>query len=124
MATRSRIGMEQPNGEVRSIYCHFDGYPEGVGATLREHYVDPEKVEALIALGDISVLEPLVEPDVLGVEHTFDNPAPCVTVAYHRDRGESFFPPRVDESVEAFSRSDIEEYGYVFTQSGEWKTFS
>tara|TARA_S200002703_G_scaffold155768_1_gene160292 strand:- start:632 stop:1006 length:375 start_codon:yes stop_codon:yes gene_type:complete len=124
MATRSRIGMEQPNGEVRSIYCHWDGYPEGVGATLQEHYVDPEKVEALIALGDISVLQPLVEPDVPGVEHSFANPAPCVTVAYHRDRGESFFPPRVDASVESFSQSDIEEYGYVFTQSGEWKTFS
>ena len=124
MATRSRIGMEQPNGEVRSIYCHWDGYPEGVGATLQEHYTDPAKVEALIALGDISVLEPLVEPDVPGVEHSFANPAPCVTVAYHRDRGESFFPPRVDASVESFSQSDIEEYGYVFTQSGEWKTFS
>lgn len=124
MATRSRIGMEQPNGEVRSIYCHWDGYPEGVGATLQEHYVDPEKVEALIALGDISVLQPLVEPDVPGVEHSFANPAPCVTIAYHRDRGEEFRAPRIDASVESFSRSDIEEYGYVFTQQGEWKIFS
>ena len=124
MATRSRIGMEMPNGEVKSIYCHWDGYPEGVGATLKEHYTDPAKVEALIALGDISVLEPLVEPDVPGVEHSFNKPAPCVTVAYHRDRGESFFPPRVDASVESFSHSDIKEYGYVFTQQGEWKTFS
>ena len=124
MATRSRIGMEQPNGEVRSIYCHWDGYPEGVGATLQEHYVDPEKVEALIALGNISVLQPLVEPDVPGVEHSFANPAPCVTIAYHRDRGEEFRAPRIDASVESFSRSDIEQYGYVFTQSGEWKTFS
>ena len=124
MATRSRIGMEQPNGEVRSIYCHWDGYPEGVGATLQEHYTNPEKVAALIALGDISSLGRFVDVNIPGVVHTFDNPDEGVTVAYHRDRGESFFPPRVDESVEAFSRSDIEEYGYVFTQSGEWKTFS
>ena len=124
MATRSRIGMEQPNGEVRSIYCHWDGYPEGVGATLKEHYTNPEKVEALIALGDISVLGRFVDVNIPGVVHTFDKPAPCVTVAYHRDRGEEFRAPRVDSSVEAFSRSDIEEYGYVFTQSGEWKTFS
>ena len=124
MATRSRIGMEQPNGEVRSIYCHWDGYPEGVGATLREHYTNPEKVEALIALGDISSLNRAVSVNIPGVTHTFDNPDPDVTVAYHRDRGEEFRAPRVDSSVEAFSRSDIEEYGYVFTQSGEWKTFS
>jgi hypothetical protein len=123
MATRSRIGMEQPNGEVQSIYCHWDGYPEGVGATLQEHYTNPAKVEALIALGDISYLRQYVAP-LPGVSHSFNNPAEGVTVAYHRDRGEAFFAPRVDASVDAFSRSDIEEFGYVFTQSGEWKTFS
>jgi hypothetical protein len=123
MATRSRIGMEQPNGEVRSVYCHWDGYPEGVGATLQEHYTDPAKVEALIALGDISYLRKYVAP-MPGESHSFNNPAEGVTVAYHRDRGEEFRAPRVDASVDAFSRSDIEEYGYVFTQSGEWKTFS
>ena len=126
MATRSRIGMEQPNGEVRSIYCHWDGYPEGVGATLQEHYTNPEKVAALIALGDISILSENVAPrgGQERSQHSFQNPADGVTVAYHRDRGEEFRAPRVDASVEAFSRSDIEEYGYVFTQSGEWKTFS
>ena len=124
MATRSRIGMEMPNGEVKSIYCHWDGYPEGVGAMLKEHYADPAKVEALIALGDISQLQPLTEPDVLGVAHSFNQPAPCVTVAYHRDRGEEFRAPLVSLSVESFIRGDIEQYGYVFTQSGEWKIFS
>ena len=124
MATRSRIGMEMPNGEVQSIYCHWDGYPAGVGATLKEHYTNPEKVEALIALGDISILQPLVEPDVPGVSHTFDNPYHDVTVAYHRDSGATFQAPRVDSSIESFSKSDIEEYGYVFTLNGEWITFS
>ena len=124
MATRSRIGMEMPNGEVKSIYCHWDGYPEGVGATLQEHYTNPEKVEALIALGDISVLQPLVEPDVPGVEHSFANPAPCVTVAYHRDRGEKILAPSIDPDVRNFAKSFYEQYAYVFTQQGEWKTFS
>jgi len=126
MATRSRIGMEMPNGEVRSIYCHWDGYPEGVGATLKQHYTDPAKVEALVELGDISILGENVAPRG-GQErsrHSFQNPVEGVTIAYHRDRGEEFRAPRVNASVESFSRSDIEEYGYVFTQSGEWKTFS
>ena len=126
MATRSRIGMEMPNGEVRSIYCHWDGYPAGVGATLKEHYTNPEKVEALIALGDISILSENVAPrgGQERSQHSFQNPADGVTVAYHRDRGEAFQAPRVDSSIESFSKSDIEEYGYVFTSNGEWKIFS
>ena len=126
MATRSRIGMEMPNGEVQSIYCHWDGYPAGVGATLKEHYTNPEKVEALIALGDISILSENVAPrgGQERSQHSFQNPADGVTVAYHRDRGEAFQAPRVDSSIESFSKSDIEEYGYVFTLNGEWKIFS
>ena len=124
MATRSRIGMEMPNGEVKSIYCHWDGYPEGVGATLKEHYTDPEKVAALIALGDISSLGQFVSVNIPGVMHTFDNLDEGVTVAYHRDRGDAYHAPRVNLSVKSFSRSDIEEYGYVFTKAGEWITFS
>lgn len=37
MSTRSRIGMINPYGSVSSIYCHFDGYPEGVGKTLHDN---------------------------------------------------------------------------------------
>lgn len=32
MATRSRIGMKMPDGKIKSIYCHLDGYiKDGVG---------------------------------------------------------------------------------------------
>jgi len=134
MATRSRIGMEMPNGEVRSIYCHWDGYAHR--EILTGFYMNPQKVEALIELGDISILGesliPLGDISILGthgainipgVTHTFDNPAPGVTVAYHRDRGEDYNPARVDMNIESFAKSDFEEYGYVFTQQGEWITF-
>ena len=124
MATTSRIGMEMPNGEVKSIYCHWDGYPEGVGATLQEHYTNPEKVEALIALGDISSLSRCVSVNIPGVTHTFDNPDPDVTVAYHRDRGEKILAPSIDPDVRNFAKSFYEQYAYVFTQQGEWKTLS
>ena len=124
MATRSRIGMEMPNGDVRSIYCHYDGYPSGVGALLKEHYTNPEKLESLIALGDISILGQFVSVNIPGVVHTFENPNDGVTVAYHRDRQEFYNPARVDMNIESFAKSDFEEYGYVFTQEGEWKTFA
>jgi hypothetical protein len=120
MATRSRIGIENENGTISSIYCHFDGYPEGVGATLKEHYSNSQKLKMLLNLGDISILgEQVATMD----EHSFNNPKEGVTVAYHRDRGEAKNEAREDKSLEAFSRSDYETYGYVYTKEGKWVTF-
>jgi hypothetical protein len=56
MGTRSNIGATQEDGTIKVIYCHWDGYPEGVGAVLTEHYTEPAKVQALLNLGDISSL--------------------------------------------------------------------
>jgi hypothetical protein len=121
MATRSRIGIEltDKNGEriVKSIYCHWDGYPEGVGKILMEHYQDRDKVEKLIKLGAISFLEASIEKPE---GHTFDTPVRGYTVAYHRDRKESKVPARVDAGVADFFKKDFEQYGYILTEEGEW----
>ncbi len=117
MATRSRIAIEKANGKVESIYCHWDGYPEYNGEILDNHYTDEKKVQALIDLGDISSLRPNVEAPE---GHSFDCPDDETTVAYGRDRGESNVDKKVHASVQAFFNGDIEEYGYLFTQEGEW----
>ena len=118
MATRSRIAIEDQTGKVRSIYCHWDGYPSNNGRILLEHFQTQEKVESLIELGSISSLNKNVEiPE--GVTHSFDNPADDVVVAYHRDRAEDLVILDHD-SVKDFANSDIERYGYVFTAAGEW----
>ena len=79
------------------IYVHWDGYPEGVGVTLQNHYTDDEKITALMRLGSLSSLAPLLAPVREAVpaaggeeapKHTFEKPVEGVTVAYHRDRGE------------------------------------
>ena len=44
MGTRSTIGLEYPDGTVRGIYCHWDGYPDNNGKILVEHYTTPEKI--------------------------------------------------------------------------------
>lgn len=38
MSTRSAIGqvINKEEGIIRAVYCHFDGYPSGVGQTLLE----------------------------------------------------------------------------------------
>jgi hypothetical protein len=120
MATRSRIGIQDESGVVRSIYCHWDGYPSGVGAILEEHYSNRQKLNMLINLGDISILE---ENVATVHEHSFNNPKKGVTVAYHRDRGEKLRPARVDSSLEMFANSDYETYGYVYTLEDRWVTF-
>lgn len=38
---------------VKAIHVSFDGYPEGVGRALLDHYNDPQKVDQLISLGAI-----------------------------------------------------------------------
>jgi hypothetical protein len=119
MATPSRIGIENENGSITSIYCHHDGYPDGVGATLKEHYTDRQKLRMLINLGDISILgEHVATMD----EHTFDNRKEGVTVAYHRDRGEEKNEARTDVSIEQFKRRLSEAYGYVYTKDEKWLT--
>jgi hypothetical protein len=119
MATRSRIGIENEDGSVSSVYCHWDGYPSHNGDLLVKHYSDRENVEALISLGSISSLRKNLV-NTSGT-HSFESPQEDVTIAYHRDRGEALQEARIDESIEAYAKSDYEEYGYVFTRDNEWK---
>ena len=57
MATRSRIGIINADKTVSSIYCHYDGYPQGVGQTLLDHFKTKHQVQKLVDLGDISFLK-------------------------------------------------------------------
>lgn len=118
MATRSVICKETLPKSYVGIYCHWDGYPQGVGKTLFEHYTDKDKVEQLLRLGDISSLEERVEP-LPNEFHTYENPVKDVTVAYHRDRGEELNKARPIKLKEA--REEYwAEYMYVYKRDGKW----
>jgi hypothetical protein len=120
MATNSRIGMEYRKEDgslgIKSVYCHFDGYLSGVGNMLIENYATQEKVEEVVALGDISYLTEKLEPTG---PHTFNTPEEGVTVAYHRDRGEAFHQG-LHGSREDYFRKSYEYYVYLFTEDGRW----
>mgnify|MGYP003335219060 CR=1 FL=1 len=73
-----------------------------------------DKVEELLALGDISILEKLIHP-LSEKNHSFHRPEREVTVAYSRDRGEKINPARVYESRDK-SYVDMEEYLYLFSE--------
>jgi hypothetical protein len=116
MATRSRIARRNTDGTFTSIYCHWDGYPAGVGQTLASHYTEQDKVDSLIELGDLSSLGPL-----LGSKHSFgDDSFPDWTTAYGRDRGENC-PPEVSPDLQSLAKLTREcggEWLYVWNGHG------
>ena len=119
MATRSRIGLKLEDGTIKHSYCHFDGYPHGVGHTLVKHYSDIEKVEELLSFGDMSFLSPKVNPEG---EHSFGNPEKDVTVFYGRDRAETgvdSVTTSMDEYLSVKYSSCI-DYQYIFSDGHWW----
>lgn len=106
MATRSRIAIENQDGSVTSVYCHFDGHIHTNGVILNQHYRTKDKVEALIALGDLSALHRTID----------------LTIAYARDRGEDLVQSKYNRVEALFDMgfSSGIEYIYCFTKDGFW----
>jgi len=100
-----------------NVKLHFDGYPEGVGAVLIQHYTDPLKVMELVKYGAMSSIGKEVHPDPQG-PHSFGNPQEDVCVFYGRDREDDDCAPGTAESLEEFwqgVRGDVFiEYVYTF----------
>ena len=90
-----------PNGSpVLQIYCHWDGYPEGVGEALQSGYNTYEQALALILGGDLSSLDSSYScPYSLGKGEDAEDCAPSV-----------------------LSKAELnEEYLYVFDyKSNQW----
>jgi len=108
MATRSRIGIELSNGDVLSVYHHWDGYPSWLGKTLCEHYNTTEKVSELIDGGDMSLC--------WTKERWEDNKKHEYGPQYYSGRGEDC-PPRVNTLMEYCTDKEMgEEYHYLWTQ--------
>jgi len=108
--------MQNSDGSVDWIYCHFDGYPSHNGDILFNHYTDREKVIQLIDLGDISSLG-----KDIGEKHDFNKPPDGQVNAYGRDRGEKDTEYQTSESVEEFLDEADEEYTYLFDENDEWQ---
>ncbi len=106
MATRSRIAIENQDGTVTSIYCHWDGGIGTNGERLSQNYTTTELVSGLIELGNISSLG----------ESTED------TVAFARDRGEDF-KQTTYENVPTLFDDGFEngvEFVYCFIKDQFW----
>lgn len=118
MGTRSTIARENADGSFDSIYCHWDGYPSNNGRILFEHYQDAGKVDALIALGNLSSLG-----EEIGTKHNFDDAPKNECNAYGRDReergGNSADHHADSEALAAMLKESWCEWVYVF-RGGKW----
>ena len=118
MSTRSMIAKQIAEDEYLAVYCHQDGYLSHNGALLLDCYNTPEKVDALLALGELSHLGKDMEAapheiaDLKGMEG--------VTVAYCRDRGEAYRKPE-SYTLEELCSETPSVYQYVFTLEHAWK---
>ena len=56
MATRAAVILKESNG-MRGVYSHWDGYLSGLGVKLKNHFNTRDKVERLIAGGDIAEVD-------------------------------------------------------------------
>lgn len=129
MGTRARIGLLTQEDVVRSIYTHWDGYTDHHGPILLEAFDTPEKITALLDLGDLSVLG-----REIGEKHDFDAPYDGEFAdtcrAYGRDRGEEGIDSRTHRLDEWPDYG--QEFEYLFrdgawlvregySSKGEWK---
>ena len=118
MATRARIGLKLEDGSIISAYHHWDGYPEWLGVTLKEHYNTKEDIAKLIDGGNMSSCYSDNQYDEEKQEFVKNDPKPD----YYGGDDER---PRLSRNFTqfAFDSKSGEEYLYLFID-GEWNGFS
>lgn len=127
MSTQCLIGITTEQNEVRCVYCHSDGYPSYTGDLLLNYYNTRQKAEALIALGDLSLLGKFVAPEkelampshdnyrepTQPTPHSFSTPHPNVTIAYHRDRNDKLNIGH-EFSEKRYYRINYKHYPFIY----------
>tara|TARA_B100001248_G_scaffold39205_1_gene25082 strand:+ start:50 stop:490 length:441 start_codon:yes stop_codon:yes gene_type:complete len=118
MATRARIGLKLEDGSIISAYHHWDGYPEWLGVTLKEHYNKREDIAKLIDGGNMSSCYSDNQYDEKKQEFVKNDPKP----EYYGGDDER---PRLSRNFTqfAFDSKSGEEYLYLFVDN-EWNGFS
>lgn len=122
MATRSTIAVKQDDGSVKAIYCHYDGYPTGVGVFLTRFYDSAFEANKMIEMGNMSTIGATVGEKVdFGTFQDFGKQC----VFYGRDRGEVDQEAQTYGSVAEWVASigeACENYGYIF-MNGKWVAY-
>ena len=94
------------NNQYIAIYCHWDGYPSGVGAALKNHFKDYDSVLNLIIGGSCSAIDD-------SVKH------------YANREGEQwrYLAPKQGSSQKdlvSYFRNAWAEYAYLYDETRGW----
>jgi hypothetical protein len=108
MATRSMIGCLNVDGTVTATYCHYDGYPMGVGKTLLENYKTYTQGQLIANCGYLSSLQETVRESLVKSANVEDP----ITVTM-----EDYFNTDDDYGMMGT------EYLYLQYFSGDWFVF-
>jgi len=119
MSTRSFIGKLLPDGKIKSVYCHWDGKPSHNGKILKEHYTDETKIDTLLDLGSLEVLDKEIG-NKLGKFTARDGQC----IFYGRDKEKDNTGPVIYSDIETWvsSRSQLSKWLYLW-DGKEWKTY-
>ena len=124
MATRAIIAKLDDKG-VQAIYSHSDNYLEHTGKILDQHYANEDKVDELLAHGDVSIVD-----ENIGVKIDFNDyklrAANKQCLFYMRDRGEKYKHAEQLEDESALLKHAFEYYDadlvYMFAY-GSWYVY-
>ena len=117
MSTRSRIGILLPDDSILSVYHHWDGYPEWLGVTLKEHFNTYEKASELIDGGNMGCCYSDSEYDSETGEQISVEPR----ATYYGGKEEA---PILSKNFDEFTNIDCwQEYSYVFVKD-RWVGYS
>ena len=110
MATRALIGYLSDDGSTFvCTYNHYDGYPDGLGKTLKDHYNNDDKAEDVASTGYISYID-----DDGTINSKYDEAPNRLKLSGDFDE---------EDMLEIASKVDEYggDYGYVWHE-GEWHT--
>ena len=119
MSTRALIGVVQDDQTIKSVYHHFDGYPEWLGTVLEDKYNSKEKANHLISGGDMSCCW----TQSRWLANGGQGKVPYYGPQYYTGRGERLRITTTD-NFEEFTELDCDnEYSYLF-KDGKWHGYS
>ena len=106
MATRATIGYLNPDNTITTTYNHYDGYPEGLGVALKNHYNTNEKAKEVANMGYVSY----IDAETGNIE------------ANNKSRPETVGDDDLVSSIQYFKDQASEgDYAYLWVpQNGEW----
>lgn len=121
MSTNSFIGKIEKNGTITGISCHWDGDIEHNGKLLAEYYTTRDKVDELIALGNLSVLGPAIGHKInLNNEQEYSAHMDKQCIAYHRDRNDVL---EIHTNENLTELCECYPYVYIYTKLDDWLVY-